>query len=462
LVGIKGVAMTALAQMLIDAGKQVRGCDVAEEFVTQELLDKFKVQVDVGFDQPLPADTEAVIFTSAHQADDNHQVKAAIAQGIPTITQAEAIADLFNQQKGIAVAGVGGKSTTSAMITWILEKLGKNPSFFVGVGNIPGIERTGKWNPQAEYLVAEADEYVTNPRAKETGEEIIAKFSYLHPFITVSTNLKYDHPDVYRDFDHTKQIYGQFFAQTNPAGALIVSDKDESVIRSMPELASAAFAILSYGEAVGSTARMESFSAEMGKTVTKFSMNDSTYQLTLAVPGKYNALNALAAILACTQIGIDPQQAADTLSSFRSTKRRFEFIGEKNGVLYYDDYAHHPHEVESVIQALNEWFPNQRKVVAFQSHTFSRTKELFNEFVDSFANAQEVLMIDIFSSAREAFDPTVSSTSLCEAIHEKFGMPAQNVGTVEKLAEFCRENLKSGDVFLTIGAGNIYEVHDQI
>ncbi len=462
LVGIKGVAMTALAQMLIDAGKQVRGSDVAEEFVTQELLETFNVHLDVGFDQPLPTNTDIVVFTSAHQANDNVQVKMAHERGVPTITQAEAIAYFFNKQLGIAVAGVGGKSTTSAMITWVLEKLGKQPSYFVGVGNIPGLERTGKWNPTAKYLVAEADEYVTNPRAREIGEEIVPKFSFLHPFVSICTNLKFDHPDVYRDFDHTKQVYEQFFAQTADEGALIISDTDAPIIADMSSLKNKTFPIIVCGESEASAVRLINYIAQPGKTISHFTVNGQNFQLELQVPGKYNVKNALTAIAACWKLGIDTQDAASALSDFRSTKRRFEYIGEKNGVRYYDDYAHHPHELENVVQALKEWYPTSRKVIAFQSHTFTRTKELFDDFVNAFAKADEVVMIDIFSSAREKFDPTVTSTKLCEAIHQRHGVPAQNLGSIENLATFCKQELQPGDVFITVGAGDIYEVHQLI
>jgi UDP-N-acetylmuramate--alanine ligase len=454
LVGIKGVAMTALAQMLHDAGKQVRGSDTDEIFVTQELLEQHSIVLDSGFDSPLPPETEAVIYTSAHQSDSNPQVKEAISRNIPTISQAEAIADLFNRQKGIAVSGVGGKSTTSAMIAWILEKTGRDASFFVGVGNIPGLNKTGRWNPNAEYFAAEADEYVINPKASETGEEIIPKFSFLHPFITVCTNLMFDHPDVYKDFEHTKDVYNTFFAQTAAEGALIVNEKD------IAEIGSSQAQLLTFGESPTSTISLRSFSAKEGSTTTIFSYDNNEYTLVMRVPGKYNAMNALAAILACKIAGVGIEASIDALASFNSTKRRFEFIGEKNGVKYYDDYAHHPNEVESVIKALKEWYPHQRAVIAFQSHTFTRTKRLFDEFVNSFAAADEVVMIDIFSSARESFDPTITSTLLCEAITKKFGVPAKNVGSVENLAEFCKTELKSGDVFITVGAGNIYEVHE--
>ena len=225
LVGIKGVAMTSMAQLLVDAKKTVSGSDVEEKFVTQEILDQLQVKIDLNFTAPLPADTDCVIYTAAHQALKNPQVEQAINKKIPAISQAEAVASLFNQQLGIAVCGVGGKSTVSAMISWILNDLKHDFSFSVGVGNIPGINKTGQWKPSAKYFAIEADEYVINPQAN--GEEkIIPRFSFLKPKLTVCTNLKFDHPDVYRDFEHTKQVYNDFFRQIKPDGQLIVNYDD--------------------------------------------------------------------------------------------------------------------------------------------------------------------------------------------------------------------------------------------
>ena len=151
------------------------------------------------------------------------------------------------------------------------------------------------------------------------------------------------------------------------------------------------------------------------------------------------------------------------LNKFRSTARRFENKGSIKGVHCFDDYAHHPQEVKAAIQALNEWYPNARKVIAFQSHTYSRTKQLFPDFVDAFEQAKEVVMIDIFSSAREKDDSTISSTLLCEAIVNKYPMiKAKNLGSIEKLADFFNSTLQPGDVFLTVGAGDIYEVYEKL
>jgi UDP-N-acetylmuramate--alanine ligase len=456
LVGIKGVAMTSMAQILIDANKKVSGSDIEEEFVTQEILNKIQVKIDHNFETPLPSEIDCVIYTAAHDALENPQVKEALNRQIPVISQAEAMAWFFNQQQGVAVCGVGGKSTVSAMLTWILNDLELKPSFSVGVGSIPGLEKTGQWNPQAKYFIAEADEYVINPQAGESDEEIIPRFSFLKPQLTICTNLKFDHPDVYQDFKHSKQTYNQFFSQIKPNGKLIINLNDLNYLNntSLPTL--------TFGEAPAADLYLKNYHSKEGNTISEFYYQQQKFELKLQIPGKFNVLNALAAILAATQLEIEPQQAILALSTFSSTKRRFEYIGEKNGVKYYDDYAHHPHEIKATVDALDDWYPQQRKVIAFQSHTYSRTKELFDEFVESFSEAKEVVMIDIFSSAREKPDPTISSTKLCEAIENKYHSSAQNLKSIEKLAQYCKTQLNSGDILITLGAGDIYLVHEII
>lgn len=475
MVGIKGVAMTALAQCLIDAGKDVRGSDVPEKFVTQPALDRLGITVDESFDAQLPTDTQCVVYTSAHNSWQNPQVAAARERGIPTLTHAEALAQLFNRDHGIAVCGVGGKSTTSAMITWILVKLGIQPNFAIGVGNIPGLEKTGQWSKTAQYFVAEADEYVTDPSAPSRGEEITPRFSFLHPFVTVCTNMRHDHPDVYSSFEETKKHFVRFFNHIQPQGSLIAHSADKAVYDEMefwPEQQGRS--LVWFGEQGPEDVptnhpafllEPSTFSAKDGQTSCQVSTPHlgHTATLTLQLPGMYNLRNAVAAIAACTTIGITLEDAVRALAGFRSTQRRCEYIGEKHGVKYYDDYGHHPHEVASVIHAYRQWFPDRKLVIGFQSHTFTRTKQFFNEFVDAFAQADEVAMIDIFASAREAFDPNVTSDQLCAAIQEKHPqVAAHNFKTVDALAQHCQATLEPGDVFLTVGAGNIYQVHDLI
>ena len=209
--------------------------------------------------------------------------------------------------------------------------------------------------------------------------------------------------------------------------------------------------------------RLVEYKASEVEVNAKILYKGESYLLKLIVPGIYNIYNALAAILACLESGLNINEVISSLESFNSTMRRFEFIGEKNGVKYYDDYAHHPHEVSKVIKALEEWYPNSRKIIAFQSHTYSRTKQLFGDFIKSFDNADKLLMIDIFASAREPFDNSVSSDLLCEEVNKTNpNLEAQNLGTIHNLANYLNQQLKDGDIVLTIGAGDIYQVHDLV
>jgi UDP-N-acetylmuramate--alanine ligase len=478
LVGIKGVAMTSLAQILLDAGKTVAGSDVAEDFVTKDLLTKLQLKVGT-FDQELPAEIDCVIYTAAHQGQFNPQVLASKARGIACFSQAEALAAFCNEKKGVAVCGVGGKSTTSAMISWILEKTGHTPSFSVGVGAILGMERTGKWSAESEYFVAEADEYVTDPTAPSRGEPITPRFSYMFPFLTVCTNFAFDHPDVYGTIADTKAAYQKFFDQINPAGFLLLNDRDRGVVPTSTTTQN----IFYFGSSVAADFGIDlaSVQYQAGKATAllfdrttsvdtpltpgapQTSGSEQTYQLTLQIPGIYNLENAGFAVFACKLLGVPAAESCAALATFQSTKRRFERIGEKNGVLYFDDYAHHPSEVKNVIAAIQSWYPGKRIVIAFQSHTFSRTKQLFEQFVDAFATTREVLLLDIFASAREAYDPSITSDMLAQAVAEKYPHVAiQNLHTIESLATYLQELLQPGDICLTIGAGDIYRVHDRI
>lgn len=476
LVGIKGVAMTALAQCLVDAGKKVTGSDLDEEFVTQEILNKLGLKIDQGFETVLSADIDCVIYTSAHKAQQNPQVQQAMNRQLKVFSHAEALGELFNPKQGIAVCGVGGKSTTSAMIAWILQKAAETeqtppPSFAIGVGNIPGLNKTGQWNPDSasSFFVAEADEYVTDPAAPSRGEEITPRFSFLKPFVTVCSNLRYDHPDVYKDFEHTQAVYANFFSQIKPNGALIINADDQNLVELAQNVvkgrdrSAQPLHLYSFGESSVASLQITHFESHQGQTISTIEDHQQKYQLTLQIPGKFNAMNAVAALATCNGLGVSMSQGIQFLADFRSTMRRSEFIGEKEGVKYYDDYAHHPNEVKQVIQAFKEWFPDQKLVVAFQSHTYSRTKALLNEFVTAFEDADELVMTDIFPSAREQPDSSISSDLLCAEIQKKFPkLQARNLKTNQALTEFCKTQLHEGDVFITVGAGDIYKVHQMI
>lgn len=460
LVGIKGVAMTALAQLLLDAKKNVSGCDLAEEFVTQKILDTLNIKIDSGFDTKIPENIECVVYTAAHNGIFNTVVTQAQKKGLPVFSHAEAQADLFNQKKGIAVCGVGGKSTVSAMLSWIFEKTNNNPSFAVGVGNIPGLERTAQWNQNSEYFIAEADEYVTDPSAPKRGEEITPRFSFLYPHITVCTNLQFDHPDVYEDFEHTKTVFFQFFNQIDPTGTLVMNYED------MPHNpVTSAQNIVTFGKDSQADFSYTFFAERQkpGSTTATMIHKERSYLLQLLIPGEFNIQNAVSAIAAAFAAGIPIRDSITALQTFASTQRRFQNCGVKNGVTYYDDYAHHPNEIKSAIAALNSWYTETKKIIVFQPHTYSRTKQLLHEFIHSFKNAQEVYLLDIFASARESFDPSITSDDIVAGIEKNYPhIKVKNLNTIDNLTKFLKKNLESGSVVLTLGAGDIYKVHEKI
>lgn len=465
LVGIKGVAMTALAACLVDAGKNVRGSDVAADFPTKKSLAKLNLIIDDNFAAPLPVETQVVVFSGANGGSQNSQVLIAKERGLLVLTHAQALGEFFNVKRGIAVCGVGGKSTISAMLAFATQKLAPQ-SYAVGVGEILGLEQIGQFLPQAPFFVAEADEYVEDPVAAQEaikkGAAITPRFSRLQPETIICSSLRFDHPDVYRDFSHTKEVYLTFFRSLKYNGTLIYNGDDQNLVTLTKQLQSEnrPLRFLSYGEGETCDFRLTDYKVVNQKAYYKITYQEQTFPLTLNLPGKFNALNSVAAFATAIPLGLSLTPMATALASYQSVKRRFEFIGERHGVLCYDDYAHHPAEVAAAIQALQTWYPERKVVVAFQSHTYSRTKQLFAQFVDAFSQAEQVVMIDIFPSAREAFDDSVSSDLLCAAIKAKFpDHQAQNLHTIASLKQFLAQQ-KTGTVFITIGAGDIYEVYE--
>lgn len=473
LVGVKGVAMTSIAQCLLDAGKTVRGSDVEEDFVTAKILEKRKIAIN-NFDENFLNKTnkkkpDCVIYTAAHQGIDHPQVQKAIAANIPIYSQAEALAELFNQKEGVAICGVGGKSTISAMLVWVLKELKIPISFSVGVGEIIGLDATGEWNPQSAYFIAEADEYVVDVNALEKSEELVPRFSFLKPAVVVCSNLSYDHPDVYPNFAASKIAFKKFFLQIKKKGCLIINSDNAELLRLSQEVKKqrSDLNIITFSWKKASDYFLSDWQIKHGHslaTINQQLLNKTQQaQLRLKVPGQFNLMNALATIAALAELQIPLKQSCQALSHFQSTKRRFELVHIENAQRFFDDYAHHPNELSELIRSLNQYFPKDKKIIAFQPHTYSRSKKMFKDFVEvlgSNLNDQDQLIIlDIFASAREKLDYSVSSQDLVKAIQDKF--PQSKVlylKNIEDLADYIRQN--NFDLTITVGAGDIYKVYE--
>ena len=469
LVGIKGVGMTSLALMLKDKKWQVSGADYSEEFITDEILRQKKIGV-VDFDQAvLPANTQVVVYSGANQGKNNPIVKEAVRRRLPIFSLSQAVGLLSAQKDTIAVCGVGGKTTTTAMLAWILEFAGHKPAFAVGTGNLGNFGVPARWTTGSKFVV-EADEYVADPTS-----DLTPRLMYLEPKHTICTSLKYDHPDVYASFEQTKQVFQDFFKLLPEASVkssyqsqqsqLVINGDDPNLVAITENLSVRPITV---GFQPHNLVRLSNRRVTDGVGRLDLAWN-STHDVGIrqnatissTIPGFHNLLNATYAVVMSVQLGVELERAVEAIRSFKSVQRRFSLVGKTPHLLCYDDYAHHPHELAAVAQTIKAWFLDRPVTVAFEPHTYSRTKALFNDFVDVFQDfPAEVWLLPIFASAREATDSQISSLSLVEALNQ-LGKPARYIKDYQELLQ-CIGELEPGGVFITLGAGTIYKVFENV
>lgn len=434
LVGIKGVAMTALALCLQDAQIRITGSDLSEEFVTDKILRERKFEIFTGFSADhISKDIELVVFTGAHQGRKNPEVQKTMELNIPVMSHAEALGNLTNEKKLISICGTGGKSTTSAMIAWILDQTGFKPSFAIGVGNVPNFGTPGRFHPESEWFVAEADEYAVDPINDKR-----PRFVFQHPEIIICTNLKYDHPDIYPSFEAAQKAFLGFFNSLPDHGKLIINT-DDPILKSLISKLTTKAEVIS-----------------VGKTQIDSSLK-------LLVPGEFNQMNALMAMTVAQILGANKIKVKKAMTEFKGTMRRFEKKGNVKGADWYDDYAHTPEEIQATLETLKDLYPNKKIIAVFQPHTYSRTKALFDGFSHSFTKVDEILLLDIFASARENLDPNISSDSLGESIQKvEINKPVKNMKTIANTVKYLKDHLSMEYVVMTIGAGDVYKIYDEI
>lgn len=460
-VGIKGVGMAALALCARDLGKRVSGSDIEEVFVTDETLRKAKIAWKKGFNlKNLSPRPDLVIATGAHGGLNNSEVVAAKKAKIPVLMHAQALGLFMEGKTGISVCGVGGKTTTSAMIATLLDTAGFHPSFAVGVGSIAALGAPGRYDKKGEHFVTEADEFVTSPGIDDT-----PRFFHQKPKIAVVTNIEYDHPDVYPNLVATIEIFKQFFVRLGKEGLLVACWDNANTRKTANQLVSSGkidrSQVVSYGFSPAADFRIEKVHFTQGKTIFDLTFERARIpDLVLPRPGRYNVLNATAAVAVGNFLGISFPILARGLARFSGTRRRFELIAETAGVKLYDDYAHHPAQIAAVLAAVRPWFPQGRTIAIFQPHTYSRTKALLAEFARSFSQAAVVVITDIYASAREKKDPDVSGEKLAFEVAKHH--PEARYLPKGELAEFVQDTALPGDIIMTLGAGDIFHEHKSI
>jgi UDP-N-acetylmuramate--alanine ligase len=453
--GIKGVGMTALALCAQDMGFKITSSDTNETFPSDQILKKRGFKIKTTFSPTnLPNKLDLLIYTGAHGGVTNKEVIAAKNRQVPCLNLAQGLKLFTQSKKVLAVAGVGGKSTTSAMLSVVLESAGLKPSFAVGVGNITGLNVPGRLEKNSPWFVVEADEYVSDPQADRT-----PRFHYLDPYLAIITNVEHDHPDVYPDLDSTLKAYQQFLAKVPRAGAIIINldhPNNKRLIKLLDQ------PVITYGFSPQSDWQITKTHVADKKQFMEIKANGIDWpQMTLNVPGQYNALNAVSVVAACNHLGLSANKIQTGLSAFIGSKRRFEYIDTVKGIDLYDDYAHHPVEIKALLKAAKSWLPGKRIFAIFESHTYSRTKTFLTQFCQSFQDADYVLINDIFSSARETNNLGMTGEVFTNELKKHYPQVHYCPAKSETI-NFLIDHVTKNDVIFTIGAGNNWLWHKDI
>lgn len=455
LVGIKGVAMTSLAVYLKEKGYKVTGSDVGETFFTDKILRSNNIKILEGFKaENLQKKLSLVVATGAHGGATNTEVRQAQKLALPFFMHGKYLGQLLDAKRGIAVAGCHGKTTASSMIAMILAKAGLDPSYAIGTAYINGLGPAGHFGSGA-YFIAEADEYMTCPLTDRR-----PRFHYLHPQIAVITNIEFDHPDEFNDLSEVKKAYLDFAANVKDDGLLIVCIDDKTIKGLLSEFKHSR--IITYGFSPKADYRIEKYtSVGTHSFMNVVNKNITIGQFMVKVAGKHNLLNALAAIIVAREVGLSWEKIKHALAEFTGSNRRFELIKELQGRSLYDDYAHHPSEIRATLQAFKERFVDKQIIIIFQPHTFSRTKSLKSEFATSFLNCDLVLLADIFPSAREKFDSSISSKDLVAQINRTKNN-AFYAPDPKSAINIIKNRIIYESVIVTMGAGNLYLWHKEL
>jgi UDP-N-acetylmuramate--alanine ligase len=444
-IGIGGAGMSALADALLDLGATVSGSDAADS-ATLRSLERRGARVAVRHSADNLGNATRIVLTGAVPSD-NPELVAAQERGLPVIKRAALLGQLMDLRRGVAVAGTHGKTTTSAMVAWVLVQAGRDPSYMIG-GAIRGIGAGGHWGGGTE-LVAEADEYDRS-------------FLQLRPDVAVITNVETDHLEYYGTPEAIFAAFGEFALNVKRGGLLVLCADDTGAARLGTDLeASAApFRVQYYGRTDKALWRPinETTNAQGGSDFTVLRGGREEARVSLRVPGAHNVLNALAALAACVEVGIDPGEAARHLGLFGGTERRFELRGEAAGVVVVDDYAHHPTEIAATVQAARQRYPQRRLFVIFQPHTYTRARDFLPEFATALAAADRVIVTEIYAS-RERDTLGMSGRHIVDRMT---GSNVEFALSLREAREMALDDLAPGDLLLIMGAGDVWQVGEEV
>ncbi len=440
-VGIGGAGMSGIAEVLCNLGYQVSGSDLQENAATRRLR-KLGVNIFIGHD-PERVSGCHVVVTSSAVGDSNPEVQQARQLRVPVVPRAEMLSELMRFRQGVAVAGTHGKTTTTSLIASVLAEGGLDPTFVIG-GRLNGAGTHARLGT-GQYLVAEAD-------------ESDASFLRLQPLVSVVTNIDADHMSTYGgDFARLRQAFLEFLHRP-PFYGLAVLCLDDPVLKEM--VPSVPRPILSYGMAAEADIRAVDVHQEGPRTrltVVRAGLEERL-EIVLNLPGRHNALNALAAVAVASELGVPDAAIRQALENFEGIARRFQVYGElpvpAGNVLLVDDYGHHPREVAATVAAIRDGWPDRRLVLAFQPHRYTRTRDLFEDFTQVLSQVDVLLLLEVYA-AGEAPIPGADGRTLSRAIRARGQVDPVFVPGPAALPEALAGVLSGRDVLLTLGAGDI-------
>jgi UDP-N-acetylmuramate--alanine ligase len=442
MVGIGGIGMSGMAEILIHRGYKVTGSDGSLSETTRR-LEELGATIFEGHAPENIEGADVVVYTSAVKADENVETKAALQKRIPTIKRAEMLAELMKMKFGIGVAGTHGKTTTTTMIGLVTREGNYDPTIMVG-GKVHSFDKTNAVVGKGDVIVVEADEFDRT-------------FLRLTPSIAIITNIEAEHLDIYDDLDDVKGAFIDYANKVPFYGAVVVCLDDPNVRSILPHLERR---IISYGLTPQARIRATDLQTnQFNSTFTVLQDGEKLGVITLKAPGEHNVKNALAAVATGLELNIDFKLIKQGLENFEGVYRRFQ-LKYNNGVMVIDDYAHHPTEVKATLEAANSGWPDRRVVAVFQPHLYSRTQELYKEFGLSFFDAEVMVVTDVYPSREKPIEGVTGK--LIADTASTYGH--RNVVYVEdknEVHERLKEIIKPGDIIITMGAGDIYKSGDR-
>lgn len=447
-IGIKGVAMSGLAVICKQKGFEVFGTDVSEKFITDKILDKARIKFFEKFSiENLDCNPDLVIIGTSW-GDDNVEVAEVKKRNIPYISDSEMRGLLSQEKRTIAVTGVHGKTTTTAILSFLFAKANLKPSFLIGTGAVPDLGSNAAWNTGKHFIV-EGDEYI------RSREDKTPKFLDLESSISIITSLEWEHVDIFPNLEALEEVFKKLINQTKD---LVIACGDWPSIKKIAKETDKK--IITYG--LGEDNLWQAYDIRQESDQTRFKVRKEGIDLeefSIKLFGEHNVLNVLASIIVGLNEGIELEEIQNILKQFSGTERRFEIL-EKNDIIFIDDYAHHPTEIKATLKAIRKRYVDKTIWCVFQPHMVSRTKELFADFTQSFSDVDKVLLTDIFASAREQVkDITAQDLAKATQAHHQSVVYS---GNLEQTVNYLKDKIKPDMVLVTMGAGDVYQVRDNL